>query len=498
MRKTGELGYVIVTRYVDAEGKSLLLSAYGTHVPFQRAVEDEFRGGTLTPARHQGVPVDALIWLPVIFNPKAANAKSADAAPRLLEVKPVFTKKRPAPQGQPPIVRMRLSLDANGEIVQAEPEQAGVPSDVLTLIAESLRGWRFAPARKAGVPVAAAVSMPVICQPPPRADLDRISPPKPLSRVEPDYPLAMRRFGLQGTVSLNFIIEADGSVANPTIVQSDNPAFDEPAIEALLQWKFKPAMKDGKPVKVRMQQRIRFEIADRDGRDAFSMDGRGDQSKLPPELRYDTPPKIRGVLLPLFPTELRRAGITGRARVVMLVNPLGKVAQVKVVQADRPEFGLALAAATEGFRFDPALQAGRPVSSLVAFEQDFNWSQFPDDKAERLLSLEKRHPDRIFSFGELDVRPKPVSRRAPTFPVIDTLGADHGSALIEFLVDENGRARLPRIVEASEPAFGYSAMQAVAEWWFEPPLKGGKTVVARVRVPFEFSLSKTTAPAGKK
>jgi len=68
-----------------------------------------------------------------------------------------------------------------------------------------------------------------------------------------------------------------------------------------------------------------------------------------------------------------------------------------------------------------------------------------------------------------------------------------GEAVIEVLVDEDGHAWLPRIVSATDEAFGYAAVQAAA-WWFEPPMAGGKPVVVRARVPFK-SGTKAPAPA---
>ena len=62
----------------------------------------------------------------------------------------------------------------------------------------------------------------------------------------------------------------------------------------------------------------------------------------------------------------------------------------------------------------------------------------------------------------------------------------HGEAQVEFLVDEQGHAHLPRIAGASDPAFGYAAVQAVSQWLFEPPKAGGKAAVVRVVEPFEF------------
>lgn len=485
MRKTDETGYVIVVRYIDASGTSRVLQAYGTHAPFQRAVEEEYPGWKVSPVHQNGAAVDVSVWIPVIFNPRSAGQKLADASPRLLAVAPVITKEKPTPGNQPPVVRMKLGLDAAGAIIAAEPETSGVNAGVVASIRESLRAWRFAPARKGGEPVAGEITVSVICQPPIKGSMAKMVPPKARKQVPPQYPVAMQRYGLRGAVAVVFEIDTDGSVRNPAIARSDNPAFDDHAIEAILKWKYDPATHDGQPVKTLAQQEIQFQMPGMMEQDAFVIEGRTDQSKLPPELQYDTAAKIRGVQVPVYPADLRQADTQGKARVAMLVDPQGRVAQVKVLEATRPEFGLALTAATEGFRFDPALKNGRPVASLLGFDQDFNDRELPDYKADRLLALEKKHPEKIISGATLSGSLKPVSRRPPVFPV--TAATERGSATIEFLVDEDGRARVPRIVKATDPAFGYAAVQAVASWWFEPVEKDGKRVVVRVQIPIEFS-----------
>jgi TonB family protein len=58
---------------------------------------------------------------------------------------------------------------------------------------------------------------------------------------------------------------------------------------------------------------------------------------------------------------------------------------------------------------------------------------------------------------------------------------------VEFLIDRDGRVRLPRIVSATKSAFGYAAVQAVSAWQFDKPVVGGKSVILRVRMPMEFA-----------
>jgi len=100
----------------------------------------------------------------------------------------------------------------------------------------------------------------------------------------------------------------------------------------------------------------------------------------------------------------------------------------------------------------------------------------------------KKHPEEILSAKKLDAPLKPVSQRSPVFPTSLHGQVERGEAKIEILIDEEGKVHLPRIVEATNPAFGYAAMQAVIGWRFEPPKARGKTAVVRVFVPFEFKL----------
>ncbi len=403
---------------------------------------------------------------------------------------------RPVRNSTSPVVHVRLGLDAAGAITKATPEGEVAPR-AWRAIEDALKKWRFAPARQNGQPVAADVVVSVLCQSPPQPAQAKVVPAKPIKQTSPEYPVAMRRFGLRGQVQIDFTVDTSGNVQNPVIFQSDNPAFDEPAITALREWKFEPGTRDGAPTALRQRQTIIFQLNETadGGNSAFTFSSGGDQSKLPPELHYDTPPKIRGVLVPVYPYAQERDGVRGRAKATMLINLQGRVAGVKVQSADQPEFGLALAAALEGFTFDPALKDGRPVMFLANFDQGFNTRELPDDGADRLISLEKKHPEKILSANALDAPLKPLSRRSPLFPTGVANNVLAGEAMIECLIDEDGRVRVPRVVSATEPAFGYAAVQASAAWWFEPPKAGGKAVVVRVRLPFAFNL-KPAKPAG--
>ena len=92
----------------------------------------------------------------------------------------------------------------------------------------------------------------------PGADGDVI----PIVRIEPQFPREALINGISGWVVVEFIIEPDGSVSKPRVVDSDPPrVFDRNAIRAIFKWKFKPRIVDGKPVARRATQRLDFELS---------------------------------------------------------------------------------------------------------------------------------------------------------------------------------------------------------------------------------------------
>lgn len=83
----------------------------------------------------------------------------------------------------------------------------------------------------------------------------------PLVRVPPRYPGRAARLQIEGSVTVEFTITADGSVADPTVIKSEPPkVFDKAALQAIVQWKFKPRVEDGQAVESRASQRIEFAL----------------------------------------------------------------------------------------------------------------------------------------------------------------------------------------------------------------------------------------------
>jgi protein TonB len=61
-------------------------------------------------------------------------------------------------------------------------------------------------------------------------------------------------------VIVSIIVDVQGNPQNPRVVRALGEGLDEKAIEAIKQYRFKPAMKNGKPVPVMMNVEIDFRL----------------------------------------------------------------------------------------------------------------------------------------------------------------------------------------------------------------------------------------------
>jgi protein TonB len=73
----------------------------------------------------------------------------------------------------------------------------------------------------------------------------KLSAPAPLRKVDPKYPPALVREHVDGEVILYAIIRKSGAVDSIQLVRGIDPQLDKNAMDALAQWQFRPAAREG-------------------------------------------------------------------------------------------------------------------------------------------------------------------------------------------------------------------------------------------------------------
>ncbi len=149
--------------------------------------------------------------------------------PREVQVEKLKTVKIPIPDPTP---------DDPEPIEEPEPEPEPEPLPFLDPNAEYVLGAPEPPPSEGPLMAGIGdVSVPVLIE---------------STRVQPEYPELARQAKVQGKVILQAVIFKDGSVSDIQVLQTpgEKLGFDESAVAAVRQWRYKPALQSGRPVDV--------------------------------------------------------------------------------------------------------------------------------------------------------------------------------------------------------------------------------------------------------
>ena len=195
---------------------------------------------------------------------------AAVLAPQVLESKPPIYTPEALQNHIEGTVTLEAAIDQQGNIkIQRIVKGLGYGLDERAI--GTVLDWKFAPALRNGVPVEAITQIdvdfkiPIMLDPKDgsvvvRATLKGVNLPIVVSRVEPVYSEEARNARYQGTVVLAAIIHKDGTVTVDKIVRNLGLGLDENVIEAIQQWNFKPAMRNGEPVSVSLNIEVHFNL----------------------------------------------------------------------------------------------------------------------------------------------------------------------------------------------------------------------------------------------
>ncbi|HEX8186377.1 MAG TPA: energy transducer TonB, partial [Blastocatellia bacterium] len=86
-------------------------------------------------------------------------------------------------------------------------------------------------------------------------ETDRFTPPVALERMAPKFESTI---SVRGAVLLTGVITPEGKITNVRVLRSLDPIIDERAIEAFRQYRFSPALLNGKPVYATYREELTF------------------------------------------------------------------------------------------------------------------------------------------------------------------------------------------------------------------------------------------------
>ncbi len=87
-----------------------------------------------------------------------------------------------------------------------------------------------------------------------------VSAPQLIYSVEPEFSEEARKAKVAGNVLVNLWVDQSGNPSHVHVIRGVGMGLDEKAVEAVRQYRFKPAMENGKPVLVELNVEVNFQI----------------------------------------------------------------------------------------------------------------------------------------------------------------------------------------------------------------------------------------------
>lgn len=144
-------------------------------------------------------------------------------------------KKPPPPKQPPPPPKLKVAKSPDTKVPHPNMKMPELPSQRIT-----------------GGPFMGSVG---------GGDLNEDGDAIPYFKIPPQYPRKALIAGKEGWVNIAFTITPEGTVVNPRVVDSKpRRLFDRAAIKAILKYKFKPKIVDGKAVERKSTQLIEFKL----------------------------------------------------------------------------------------------------------------------------------------------------------------------------------------------------------------------------------------------
>ena len=81
-----------------------------------------------------------------------------------------------------------------------------------------------------------------------------------ISQVKPEYPEALQKQGIEGTVILRAVIGTSGQILSLSPFSDPEPALTKAAMDAVRQWKYTPTLLNGEPVEVETTITVGFRL----------------------------------------------------------------------------------------------------------------------------------------------------------------------------------------------------------------------------------------------
>ena len=205
------------------------------------------------------------------------------------------------------------------------------------------------------------------------------------------YPVNAQKNGTQGRVTVQFVVNADGSISNIGIIRGVDPELDGEAVRVISTMpNWKPGMQKGKAVRVKYTVPVMFRLSDNGQKEEYKPVPKIDETVVVGYVPKQVPaegnpvfevvenmPEFAGGMGGLmqylsknikYPVEAQKAGIQGRVIMQVIIDENGNVTNPKVTQSVDPLLDTEAIRVTASMpKWKPGTQKGMPVNVKYTF-----------------------------------------------------------------------------------------------------------------------------------
>jgi TonB family protein len=199
-----------------------------------------------------------------------------------------------------------------------------------------------------------------------------VSAPLVIYQVDPEMTQEARDLKFRGFVLVNLIVNAKGVPENVHILRGVGLGLDERAVEAVRQYRFRPAMENGQPVSVELNIQVNYNMVDSPQAQGPNPRPGTLSAVAPPKMRDGaTAPVILRQVEPEYSEAARKAKAGGLVLVNLTVDKKGRPQHVHVVHGVGNGLDEKAIDAVRQYRFKPAMKNDKPVQEALNIEVNF-------------------------------------------------------------------------------------------------------------------------------
>jgi TonB family protein len=238
--------------------------------------------------------------------------------------------------------------------------------------------------------------------------------PQVVYKIEAKYTPEARKRNIQGKVLLHLVVDADGMPTFVRVVKSLDPGLDQNAIEAVKQWRFRPATEDGQPVSSEAQVDVSFillseppkhgdpqikertvavaipQVKDEKPTLLAAPQIKDEKRVVVPIEAADTSPELISKVEPKYTDEAHKKEIQGKVLVYAIVNKDGIPTALHILKSLDPGLDQNAMDAVKQWRFRPATKAGQPVAVEAQVEVNFALMKQPPKRGDPKIKETKK------------------------------------------------------------------------------------------------------------